>query len=63
MLTLRIPKAEEVKPRQIRISPTVEGQSSNRTDAHQQNGQGAGHSTSETTPVGVAAGDSGTAGA
>ncbi|HEY7590749.1 MAG TPA: Hsp20/alpha crystallin family protein [Candidatus Limnocylindrales bacterium] len=29
MLTLRIPKAEQVKPKQIRISPTVDGQSSN----------------------------------
>ena len=27
LLTLRIPKAEEVKPRQIRISPTSDGQS------------------------------------
>ncbi len=26
MLTLRVPKAEQVKPRQIRISPTLEGQ-------------------------------------
>ena len=32
MLTLRIPKAEAVKPRQIRITPTVEGSSSGRTD-------------------------------
>ena len=63
MLTLRIPKAEEVKPRQIRISPTVEGSASNRTERQQHNGQGAGESTSETTPVGVGAGDSGTAGA
>ena len=64
MLTLRIPKAEEVKPRQIRISPTVEGSASGRTETRQQlNGQGSGQSTSETTPVGVGAGDSGTAGA
>jgi HSP20 family protein len=28
VLTLRIPKAEAVKPRQIRISPTVDGQAS-----------------------------------
>jgi HSP20 family protein len=28
VLTLRIPKAESVKPRQIRISPTIEGSSS-----------------------------------
>ncbi len=32
ILTLRIPKAESVKPRQIRISPTVEG-STSTTDA------------------------------
>jgi HSP20 family protein len=30
VLTLRIPKAEAVKPRQIRISPTVEGTSTTR---------------------------------
>jgi HSP20 family protein len=30
MLTLRVPKAEQVKPRQIRISPTVDGQSNGR---------------------------------
>jgi HSP20 family protein len=35
MLTLRVPRAEQVKPRQIRISPTVDGQS-NET----RNGQG-----------------------
>ena len=29
MLTLRIPKAEQLKPRQIRISPITEGKSSN----------------------------------
>jgi HSP20 family protein len=29
ILTLRVPKAEQVKPRQIRISPTANGQSSN----------------------------------
>lgn len=29
VLTLRIPKAEAVKPRHIRISPTTDGQSSN----------------------------------
>ena len=29
MLTLRIPKAEAVKPRQIRITPTVDGHSTN----------------------------------
>ena len=30
LLTLRVPKAEQVKPRQIRISPTVDGQSNGR---------------------------------
>jgi HSP20 family protein len=30
VLTLRIPKAESVKPRQIRISPTVEGSAMSR---------------------------------
>jgi HSP20 family protein len=30
VLTLRIPKAESVKPKQIRISPTVEGTSSSQ---------------------------------
>jgi HSP20 family protein len=30
-LTLRIPKAEEVKPRQIRITPTTNGSNSQRT--------------------------------
>lgn len=30
MLTLRVPKAEQVKPRQIRISPTADGQSNGR---------------------------------
>jgi len=29
VLTLRIPKAESVKPRQIRISPTIDGASTN----------------------------------
>ena len=29
ILTLRIPKAETVKPRQIRITPTVDGQATN----------------------------------
>jgi len=31
VLTLRIPKAESVKPKQIRISPTVEGTSTDTT--------------------------------
>ena len=30
MLTLRVPRAEQVKPRQIRITPTVDGQSNGR---------------------------------
>jgi HSP20 family protein len=57
MLTLRIPKAEEVKPRQIRISPTVEGTSSASRDAKQVgNGRGGDASTAETTPVGARSG-------
>jgi HSP20 family protein len=32
MLTLRVPKAEQVKPRQIRISPTTDGQSNGRAE-------------------------------
>ena len=54
MLTLRIPKAEEVKPRQIRISPTVEGSATGSRDARQVgNGRGGDTSTAETTPVGA----------
>src|SRR4051812_17666734 len=41
MLTLRIPKAETVKPRQIRISPTVDGHSTNGSTASADNGTGA----------------------
>ena len=33
VLTLKLPKAESVKPRQIRISPTTDGQSSNGSTA------------------------------
>ncbi len=33
ILTLRIPKAETVKPRQIRITPTVEGHATNGSSA------------------------------
>jgi HSP20 family protein len=33
MLTLRIPKAEAVKPRQIRITPTVDGNATNGSTA------------------------------
>lgn len=32
MLTLRVPKAEQVKPRQIRISPTTDGQSNGQSN-------------------------------
>jgi HSP20 family protein len=32
LLHLRIPRAEAVKPRQIRISPTIDGQSTNGSD-------------------------------
>ena len=32
ILTLRIPKAEEVKPRQIKITPTVEGSATRRVE-------------------------------
>ncbi|HEY8438568.1 MAG TPA: Hsp20/alpha crystallin family protein [Candidatus Limnocylindrales bacterium] len=57
MLTLRIPKAEEVKPRQIRISPTVEGTSTASRDAKQVgNGRGSSGSTAETTAVGARSG-------
>jgi HSP20 family protein len=38
MLTLRIPKAETVKPRQIRITPTVDGHSTNGSTAPADNG-------------------------
>jgi len=40
MLTLRIPKAEAVKPRQIRISPTVNGHSTNGSTPSADNGAG-----------------------
>ncbi len=33
MLTLRIPRAEAVKPRQIRITPTVDGSATNGSAA------------------------------
>jgi len=64
MLTLRIPKAEQVKPRQIRITPSVEGSANGRRDA-QLNGNGAqtGASTADTTPVGAGSGTSGSTGA
>ena len=34
VLTLRVPKAEQVKPRQIRIAPTTNGQSSSTTEGN-----------------------------
>jgi HSP20 family protein len=52
MLKLTIPKAEQVKPRQIRITPTVEGSATSRSDAQLRNGQDD-TSTRETTPVGA----------
>jgi HSP20 family protein len=63
MLKLRIPKADEVKPRQIRITPTVEGSATRRNDAQLSNGDGAGRSVTDTTPVGAGSTTSGTAGA
>ena len=57
MLTLRIPKADEVKPRQIRISPTVGGSTTSGQDAKQVgNGRGGNASTADTTPVGARSG-------
>jgi HSP20 family protein len=50
VLTLRIPKAEAVKPRQIRISPTTHGSSTNGSNAKQVS---AGEAKSE--PVGAGA--------
>ena len=52
MLKLSIPKAEQVKPRQIRITPTVEGSASSRSDAQLRNGQ-EDTSDRETTQVGA----------
>ncbi len=45
MLSLRIPRAEAVKPRQIRISPT--------TDGHSTNGAKATSASDTATPAGV----------
>jgi HSP20 family protein len=42
LLTLRIPRAEEVKPRQIRITPTVNGTSSAADEAGSDAGNGGG---------------------
>ena len=50
ILTLRIPKAESVKPRQIRISPTTNGTSTNGSNAKQELAGG------ETAPQGARAG-------
>ena len=43
VLQLRIPRAEAVKPRQIRITPTVDGNATHATDA------AAGEPVAETT--------------
>ena len=51
MLKLSIPKAEQVKPRQIRITPTVEGSATGRVDTQSRNGQDAETSTERTAPV------------
>ena len=52
VLTLRIPKAEATKPRQIRISPTTEGSATNVTPVETSaNGQ-----TSEREPASAGAG-------
>ncbi len=51
VLTLRIPKAESVKPRQIRISPTVEGVSTGAKPA--------GATTNGSTPEPALAGEKG----
>jgi len=47
MLTLRIPRAEAVKPRQIRISPTTDGQTNAGSTAPVE----AGASTADTDPA------------
>ena len=63
VLTLRIPKAESVKPRQIRISPTTDGQATSGQATNAQVGHGAKESTTMQTPSNgsnretVAAGD------
>jgi HSP20 family protein len=59
MLKLSIPKAEQVKPRQIRITPTVEGSATSRSDATTGNGLGSRTSTDATTPVTTGARTSG----
>jgi HSP20 family protein len=64
MLTLRVPKAEQVKPRQIRISPTVDGQTNGR-DTKKVSAATTGTSTTSTTGTTGKAGTStaGTSGA
>jgi HSP20 family protein len=47
MLTLRIPKAEAVKPRQIRITPTVDGHSTNGSTAPADKGDSTSTSNSQ----------------
>ena len=49
MLTLRVPKAEQVRPRQIRISPTVDGQSNGRDTKTVSAGTGGTTGTAGTT--------------
>jgi len=51
LLRLRIPKAEAVKPRQIRISPTTHQTSTNGSNAKQ--GPAAGETTSEPARAGA----------
>jgi HSP20 family protein len=46
LLTLRIPRAEQVKPRQIRITPTVDGTS---LQSGNENGSGSGAAAGVTT--------------
>jgi HSP20 family protein len=53
ILKLSIPKAEQVKPRQIRISPTTEGSATSRIESGTGNGQRAGSSTEGSAPVGA----------
>jgi len=54
VLKLRIPKAEAVKPRQIRISPTVEGsaEAPRRLDEVRPTGEGAKSANGQKQPVG-----------
>jgi len=56
VLKLRIPKAEAIKPRQIRISPTVEGsaESPRRLDEVKPTSEGAKSANGQKQPVGQA---------